>query len=138
MQINYRFIIGRAPPHLAQVVKVRAEAMAAAARSGGRGHGMLSVVGLPDAELDAICGEARVKLPEGTVCQVGNYLFPTVSRTGWAEWRTKNRGSDEKNRRAGATAQPLRPGAGPQYWHRASTRAPSCVLPSSILALPSL
>ena len=64
-----------------QVVKVRAESMAAAAaRAGGRGHGMLSVVGLPDAELDGICAEARGKLPAGTVCQVANYLFPTVGR----------------------------------------------------------
>jgi hypothetical protein len=63
-----------------QVVKVRAEAMAAAAASppGGRPHGMLSVVGLPDAELAAACEEAAGKLGPGTVCEIANYLFPTV------------------------------------------------------------
>lgn len=38
------------------MVKVRAESMAAAAGM-GRPHGMLSVVGLSDADLDAICAE---------------------------------------------------------------------------------
>lgn len=61
-----------------QVVKVRAEAMAAAAAA-GRPHGMLSVVGLGDSELDSICEAAARELPPGTVCQVANRLFPTVS-----------------------------------------------------------
>lgn len=39
-----------------QVVKVRAESMAAAAGM-GRPHGMLSVVGLNDADLEAVCKE---------------------------------------------------------------------------------
>lgn len=77
--------MGGAPPHAClpqprrQVVKVRAESMAAAAAAaGGRPHGMLSVVGLGDAELAALCGEAAGKLGPGTVCEVANRLFPTV------------------------------------------------------------
>lgn len=57
-----------------KVVKVRAESMSAAAKA-GRPHGMLSVVGLNDADLEAICAEARSKVP-GSVCQIANYLFP--------------------------------------------------------------
>jgi hypothetical protein len=52
--------------------------MAAAGRAGSRPHGMLSVVGLPDGELEGICREAAEKLGPGTVCVVANYLFPTV------------------------------------------------------------
>jgi [acyl-carrier-protein] S-malonyltransferase len=65
-----------------KVVKVRAEAMAAAARAGGRPHGMLSVVGVPDAELEALCRDAAAKAGAGTVCGVANKLFPTVRRGG--------------------------------------------------------
>ncbi|GAB4817244.1 hypothetical protein N2152v2_004290 [Parachlorella kessleri] len=57
-----------------KVVKVRAESMAAAAGM-GRPHGMLSVVGLNDADLEAICKEVRAKMPEA-VCQLANFLFP--------------------------------------------------------------
>lgn len=57
-----------------KIVKVRAESMAAAAQAGDP-HGMLSVVGLGDADIDAICAEARAKVP-GCVCQPANYLFP--------------------------------------------------------------
>ncbi|KAI8476564.1 MAG: acyl transferase/acyl hydrolase/lysophospholipase [Monoraphidium minutum] len=60
-----------------KVVKVRAESMAAAAAAGGRGHGMLSVVGLPDGELAAICADAAAALGGGTVCEIANYIFPT-------------------------------------------------------------
>ncbi|KIZ07315.1 (acyl-carrier-protein) S-malonyltransferase [Monoraphidium neglectum] len=63
--------------YAALVVKIRAESMAAAGRAGSRPHGMLSVVGLPDGELEGICREAAEKLGPGTVCVVANYLFPT-------------------------------------------------------------
>ena len=61
-----------------RVVKVRAESMAAAARDTGAlgAHGMLSVVGLADADLEAICAEVRAAAPAGSVCQLANYLFP--------------------------------------------------------------
>ena len=53
--------------------------MAAAARAAdGRPHGMLSVVGLEDAGLEAACREAVAKLGGETVCEVANKLFPTV------------------------------------------------------------
>ncbi len=48
-----------------KVVKVRAESMAAAAAVGA--HGMLSVVGMGDAELDAICVAAAAKAGPGCV-----------------------------------------------------------------------
>ena len=57
-----------------KVVKVRAESMSAAAKT-GRPHGMLSVVGLSDGDVESICQEARQKHPD-CVCQVANYLFP--------------------------------------------------------------
>lgn len=60
-----------------RVVKARAEAMAAVAQAGPHGrHGMLSVVGLEDAKLEALCSAARAAGPPGTVCAVANYLFP--------------------------------------------------------------
>lgn len=54
--------------------------MSAAAQvpSGGRAHGMLSVVGLTDDQLERLCEEARLKNGEDTVCRVANYLFPQV------------------------------------------------------------
>lgn len=60
-----------------KVVKVRAEAMNAAAQQ-GEPHGMLSVVGLPDADLNQLCQRVltEVSVPGGTVCQITNYLFP--------------------------------------------------------------
>lgn len=66
-----------------QVVKARGEAMADAARAGAgiRAHGMLSVVGLPDATIEAIAAEAVAAGAPGTVCQLANYLFPTVRTT---------------------------------------------------------
>jgi [acyl-carrier-protein] S-malonyltransferase len=61
--------------------------MAAAARAGGRPHGMLSVVGLGQPELEGLCREAVRKLGGGAVCVVANCLFPTVrgclGRLGW-------------------------------------------------------
>ncbi|WIA23708.1 hypothetical protein OEZ85_000395 [Tetradesmus obliquus] len=62
-----------------KVVKARGAAMAAAAAAvapGGRSHGMLSVVGLGDADLERLCQEARQQLGGDTVCQLANYLFP--------------------------------------------------------------
>ncbi len=56
------------------VVKVRAESMAEAAKLGDP-HGMLSIVGLGDDDVESICKEVRDKMP-GKVCQVANYLFP--------------------------------------------------------------
>ncbi len=47
-----------------------------------RPHGMLSVVGLGDADLDRIVEAAEAAAaaggPPGTVCRVANYLFPQV------------------------------------------------------------
>ncbi|PSC70866.1 malonyl -acyl carrier transacylase [Micractinium conductrix] len=57
-----------------KVVKVRAESMAAAAKL-GKPHGMLSVVGLSDADLESICAAVRGSMP-GAVCQLANFLFP--------------------------------------------------------------
>lgn len=56
------------------VVKVRAESMAEAAKA-GRPHGMLSVVGLGDSDLEAICAEVSKAKPD-CVCRMANYLFP--------------------------------------------------------------
>ena len=62
-----------------QVVKARGAAMAAAAAStGGRPHGMLSVVGLSDDQLQGLCEQAVQTGGEGTVCRIANYLFPQV------------------------------------------------------------
>ena len=57
-----------------RVVKARAESMSAAANA-GRPHGMLSVVGLSDADVEAVCEGARAKCPD-SVCVVANLLFP--------------------------------------------------------------
>ncbi|KAF6252240.1 hypothetical protein COO60DRAFT_1644206 [Scenedesmus sp. NREL 46B-D3] len=61
-----------------KVVKARGAAMAAAAAvpPGGRAHGMLSVVGLGDGDVERLCEEACQQLGGGTVCQLANYLFP--------------------------------------------------------------
>lgn len=56
------------------VVKVRAESMAAAANMGDP-HGMLSVVGLGDSDVEDICKQVKDKMPD-RVCQIANYLFP--------------------------------------------------------------
>lgn len=58
-----------------KVVKVRAESMSAAANA-GKPHGMLSVVGLSDTDLEGICSQVKQKLGKDTVCQIANYLFP--------------------------------------------------------------
>eukprot|EP00899_Mesostigma_viride_P002913 jgi/Mesvir1/12622/Mv09320-RA.3 len=57
-----------------RLVQVRATSMAAAAAT-GKPHGMLTVVGLPDADLEAICAQVTAG-KEGAVCQVANLLFP--------------------------------------------------------------
>ncbi|KAL4449353.1 hypothetical protein ABPG77_006997 [Micractinium sp. CCAP 211/92] len=57
-----------------KVVKVRAESMAAAAKQ-GKPHGMLSVVGLGDTDVEAICAAVRAAQP-GNICQLANFLFP--------------------------------------------------------------
>jgi hypothetical protein len=71
------------PPSPRQVVKVRAESMAAAARVAPP-HGMLSVVGLGDADLEAICAAVRASKPN-CVCQLANFLFPQ-GRVVSGEW----------------------------------------------------
>jgi len=57
-----------------KVVKARAENMAAAAKMGDP-HGMLTIVGLGDADLEDICKTVRDKMP-GKTCQLANFLFP--------------------------------------------------------------
>jgi hypothetical protein len=83
---------GPAAAAVPQVVKVRGEAMAAAAAAGGRRHGMLSVVGLSDELLEQLAARACQELGGGTMCQLANYLFPTVSSapaTGAWRWVTE-------------------------------------------------
>lgn len=58
-----------------KVVKVRATSMAAAAKA-GRPHGMLSVVGLSDPDLEGVVAQVNSRLPD-SVCRIANYLFPT-------------------------------------------------------------
>merc|ERR1711920_196370 len=58
-----------------KIVEVRASSMAKAAET-GKPHGMLSVVGLSDADLEGICKQVKQKLGKDTVCQIANYLFP--------------------------------------------------------------
>lgn len=64
-----------------RVVKVRAESMADTAQM-GEPHGMLSIIGLGDGEIEAICSQVRSEMPyinqTPTVCQLANYLFPQV------------------------------------------------------------
>ena len=50
----------------------------AAAASVGRPHGMLSVIGLSDEDLEAICKDVCQKMGPDTVCQLANFLFPQV------------------------------------------------------------
>jgi len=57
-----------------KVVKVRAESMAAAAKVGN--HGMLSVVGLKDEQLEKIVNGVKNEGKEGEVLEIANYLFP--------------------------------------------------------------
>eukprot|EP00879_Flechtneria_rotunda_P017756 GHRR01018614.1.p1 GENE.GHRR01018614.1~~GHRR01018614.1.p1 ORF type:complete len:299 (+),score=88.75 GHRR01018614.1:728-1624(+) len=61
-----------------KVVKARGEAMAAAAATppGGRLHGMLSIVGLADSDIQRLCDDAKGQLGNETVCQLANFLFP--------------------------------------------------------------
>lgn len=71
-----------------QVVKVRGESMANAARMGPP-HGMLSIIGLNDADVEAVCKDVRTRLGPDTICQMANYLFPQVCSLlqMWAESR---------------------------------------------------
>ena len=57
-----------------KVVKVRAESMAAAAKVGN--HGMLSVVGLKDEQLEKIVNGIKNEGKEDEVLEIANYLFP--------------------------------------------------------------
>ena len=63
---------------LVQVVQIRSRSMAAAAAQ-GEPHGMLSVVGLSDGDLQGLCDAALSQLPPGTVCRIANLMFPQVS-----------------------------------------------------------
>lgn len=58
-----------------KLVKVRAESMAEAAQM-GEPHGMLSVVGLNDSDINSICSDVKKKMGADTVIQPANYLFP--------------------------------------------------------------
>lgn len=59
------------------MVKARGESMAAAAAI-GKPHGMLSVIGLSDEDLEVICADVRKAMGSDCVCQLANYLFPQV------------------------------------------------------------
>lgn len=58
-------------------MKARGESMAAAAAM-GKPHGMLSVIGLSDEDLEAICKDVRQQMGPDDVCQLANFLFPQV------------------------------------------------------------
>jgi len=62
-----------------KVVKVRGESMAEAAAAGDP-HGMLSIVGLADKDVKAICEQTVAHFKKqgdsSVVCQMANYLFP--------------------------------------------------------------
>ena len=74
-----------------QVVKVRGESMANAARMGPP-HGMLSIIGLKDADVEAVCKDVRSRLGPDTICQMANYLFPQVCNLpqAWTETQTRS------------------------------------------------
>lgn len=48
----------------------------AAAAAIGDPHGMLSVIGLSDEDLEAICADVRKAMGPESICQLANYLFP--------------------------------------------------------------
>ncbi|KAK9830038.1 hypothetical protein WJX72_009330 [[Myrmecia] bisecta] len=58
-----------------KIVKVRGESMAAAGKM-GKPHGMLSIIGLGDTDVETICKDVRSARGAATVCQLANYLFP--------------------------------------------------------------
>ena len=62
-----------------KVVKVRGESMAEAAAMGDP-HGMLSIVGLSDKDVQDVCNQTvdhfKKAGDSGIVCQMANYLFP--------------------------------------------------------------
>jgi hypothetical protein len=41
---------------------------------------MLSVVGLPDGDLQRLCDAALAQLPFGAICRIANLMFPQASR----------------------------------------------------------
>lgn len=49
-----------------------------AAAAQGKPHGMLSIVGLLDEDLEAICAEVKRRMGDDVVCQLANMLFPQV------------------------------------------------------------
>ena len=57
-----------------KVVKVRAESMAACAKVGD--HGMLTVVGLKDEQLEKIVKDVKAEGKNDEVLEIANYLFP--------------------------------------------------------------
>jgi len=67
-----------------RLVKVRGEAMQAAATTGKR-QLMLSVVGLEEEKVKALCDEARAKEGSSAVCGISNYLFPKGYSVGGTE-----------------------------------------------------
>jgi [acyl-carrier-protein] S-malonyltransferase len=66
------------------LVKVRGEAMQEAAKAGRR-QLMLSVVGLEEGKVTALCEEARDIEGSGAVCGISNYLFPKGYSVGGTE-----------------------------------------------------
>ena len=79
-----------------KVVKVRAESMAAAAKVGD--HGMLTVVGLKDEQLEEIVKNVKSEGKKGEVLEIANYLFPqgrVVSGDKSALARVEKKAQDE-------------------------------------------
>ena len=65
----------------------------AAAAGKGKPHGMLSVIGVSDEDLESICISVREKLGPDTICQLANYLFPQVCHASHSlhpTWQTMN------------------------------------------------
>ena len=79
-----------------KVVKVRAESMAAAAKVGD--HGMLTVVGLKDEQLEEIVQNVKSEGKKDEVLEIANYLFPqgrVVSGDKSALARVEKKAQDE-------------------------------------------
>ena len=54
---------------------------------------MLSIVGLTDDVLEGICKKALSQAPEGSVCQIANFLFPQVPLLSICICPTRNGGT---------------------------------------------
>ena len=108
----------------AQVVKVRGEAMAAAAAQ-GKPHGMLSVIGVTDDDLTAICAEARARLGGDTVCQIANFLFPQVTHPWWAK-------TQHAHRKPHCRQAAVPPTYGELVWHHRVSKHAHQVRPRSV------